>query len=504
MDINRVEDIHRVERDGFTASRERFEQVVGFLGGSDAAGLTHAQLEDQLEARGRELLRQLFQDHLDLRAHREPRLDVVADAAGIPRGAVEAGHRRTLATVFGDVEVERLAYRRRGETNLHPADAALNLPAEKHSHGLRRLAAIEASRGSFDQTVDALERSTRRQLGKRQVEDLAARAVVDFDDFYATRALPPADPDDVLVISADGKGIVMRPDALRAATAKAAAQASSKLTTRLSKGEKRNRKRMAEVGAVYDATPVVRSPADIMARDTDEAVPAPVATGKWLTASVVDDAAEVVTQIFDEADRRDPDHARAWIALVDGNNHQIDRIEHQARTRQVDVTIVVDFVHVLEYLWRAAWSFFDEGDPTAEAWVADKATAVLEGRARQVAAGIRRRATRQGLDPPKRINADKAAAYLTNKAAYLDYPTALASGWPIATGVIEGACRHLVKDRMDLTGARWGLNGAEAILKLRALRSNDDFEDYWHFHVARERQRVHESRYAGNVIPQAA
>ena len=80
----------------------------------------------------------------------------------------------------------------------------------------------------------------------------------------------------------------------------------------------------------------------------------------------------------------------------------------------------------------------------------------------------------------------------------------MASGWPIATGVIEGACRHLVKDRMDLTGARWGLPGAEAILKLRAIRSNGDFDDYWHYHLTQERHRVHESRYAQDVIPQAA
>ena len=219
---------------------------------------------------------------------------------------------------------------------------------------------------------------------------------------------------------------------------------------------------------------------------------------------MVDDAAEVVTQIFDEADRRDPDHARSWVALVDGNNHQIETIRAEATSRNVKITVLIDLVHVLEYLWSAAWSFFDEADSAAEAWVADKAIAVLEGRARQVAAGIRRRATRDGLDRTKRINADRAASYLTNKADHLDYPKALAQGWPIATGIIEGACRHLVKDRMDLTGARWGLHGAEAILKLRALRSNGDFVAYWNFHLDREHQRVHRSRYADNRIPQAA
>lgn len=208
--------------------------------------------------------------------------------------------------------------------------------------------------------------------------------------------------------------------------------------------------------------------------------------------------------VFDEADRRDPHHQRRWVALVDGNAHQIDRIQAQAAQRQVDVAIVVDFIHVLEYLWGAAWCFFAEADPAAENWVQDRALAVLEGNATDVAAGIRRRATAARLTTAKRRKADLCATYLINKAPYLDYPTALAAGWPIATGVIEGACRHLVKDRMDITGARWGLDGAEAVLKLRAVRTNDDLDAYWRFHLRQERHRVHESRYLNGAIPRAA
>ena len=492
----------------FAASRVLFESTLGFLDGAQAAGLEHAELETELQAKGRELVRQLMQDHLDLRAQREQRLQEVVDAEQVTRGSVETGHTRALSTVFGEVTVSRLAYRRRGHANLYPADAQLNLPVEKHSHGLRKLGAVEASRGSFDDTAGAIERATGVWLGKRQVEELAGRAAVDFDDFYGQRRPQPGAGRDVLVLSADGKGIVMRPEALRPATAKAAATSTTKLTTRLSKGEKRNRKRLAEVGAVYDAAPVVRTPADILVRGEDthptEPAAAPVASNKWLTASVTADAATVVGRIFDEADRRDPTHARTWIALVDGNNHQIDRIQAEAAQRVIDVTILCDFIHVLEYLWKAAWSFHDEGDPAAEQWVHDKAIAVLQGKATRIAAGIQRAATRRGLDPPKRTGADSCATYLINKARYLDYPTALHNGWPIATGVIEGACRHLVKDRMDITGARWGLSGAEAILKLRALRSNGDLDAYWRYHLKQERRRLHESRYLNGVIPHAA
>jgi hypothetical protein len=502
-----VEPVGPASVEAFAASRGLFETVLAWLEGRQAGGLEHSELEAQLQADARELFRQMFQDHLDLRAVREQRIADVADADQVAHPSIEPGHTRGLATVFGQVRVTRIAYRARGWTNLHPADGVLNLPEEEYSHGLRRLAAIESSRGSFDGAVEAIERGTGQQVGKRQVEQLARRSAVDADRFYSQRQPPAGSSSDPLVLSCDGKGVVMRHDALRAATAAAAAKTRPKLTTRLSKGEKRNRKRLAEVGTVFDAKAARRTSADILpTSDTEraQARPGPVTSNKWLTASVVADAASVVAQIFAEADRRDPDHARTWVALVDGNNHQIDRITAEAHARTLQVTIVIDFIHALEYIWKAAWCFHREGDPAAEEWVRHHARAVLDGKATRVAGAIRRAATLAGLDDAQRAGADACAVYLTNKARYLDYPTALANGWPIATGVIEGACRHLVKDRMDLTGARWGLPGAEAILKLRAIRSNGDFDSYWAYHLAQERHRVHESRYAQGLIPQAA
>lgn len=129
----------------FGRSAACFSDIVGWLEGAEAASLTHAEVEDDLDRRGRELLRRLLQDHLDLRAQREETVSVI-DINGVAHRSVEAGHARPLATIFGEVSVERLAYRHRGSANLHPADAVLNLPAERHSHGLRRLAAIEATR----------------------------------------------------------------------------------------------------------------------------------------------------------------------------------------------------------------------------------------------------------------------------------------------------------------------------------------------------------------------
>lgn len=483
----------------------KFEAIRGFLREGAASSMEHFELETYIKTEGFELLRLLLQDHFDLRASKELRVDAVTDAAGVKRTSAEGDHVRMLQTIVGTVHVKRLAYRRDGHENLHLSDAALNLPRERYSHGLREVTAIESTRGSFEEAGAAIERSCGQKVPKRQIEHLAQAAATDIDAFYNTSPRPVAEKTDVVVLSADGKGIVMRHDALRPTTARAARRAEPKMASRLSKGEKKDRKRMAELGTIYSVVPVPRTPSEVMAKHEDgNPKPAPKAKDKWLTASVVEDASVVIASLFDEAERRDPTHRCAWVALLDGNNHQIDRVKSEAAARGITVPIIVDFIHVLEYLWKSAWSFFAEGDGAAEAFVAEKALAVLDGNATSVAAGIRRKATMLGLDPETRKNADLCADYLLAKAPYLDYPTALSAGWPIATGAIEGACRYLVKDRLDITGARWGLDGAEAILKLRALRSNGDWDSYWSYHLSEERQRVHSSRYLDNVIPTAA
>jgi hypothetical protein len=171
----------------FVASREQFESLIGFLDGADAAGLSHAELEEHLDVHGRELLRCLLDDHLALRAVREQPLEQVTGDEGVVRSRVEKGHVRALETVFGTVSVGRLAYRAPGMGNLHPADAALNLPAERHSHGLRKLCALEGPRGSYEDAGDAICRQTGVRLAKRQVEELAGLAAMDFEDFYEAR-----------------------------------------------------------------------------------------------------------------------------------------------------------------------------------------------------------------------------------------------------------------------------------------------------------------------------
>ena len=179
------------------------------------------------------------------------------------------------------------------------------------------------------------------------------------------------------------------------------------------------------------------------------------------------------------------------MVLVDGAEHQLDLIRAEAARRGVTIHIVIDLIHVLEYIWKAAWCLHPAGDPAAEDWVAVKALAVLAGDSARVAAEITAEANAAGLTAGQRNGADTCVRYLTTKDEFLRYDKALAAGWPIATGVIEGACRHLIGDRLDVTGARWGLDGAEAVLTLRAVISNGDFDEYWRYHLAREHQRLY-------------
>jgi hypothetical protein len=484
----------------FACSREAFAETEAWLGGPEAAVLGHAALEEQVSARGRELQRLQFQAHLDLRAAREERRRDVTGPDGSARPRAERGRTRLLSSVFGLVTVSRIAYRAPGAPDVHPADAELGLPPGRHSHGLRRLAAAEAARGSFGQAAAAVAARTGSRLGKRQGEEQARLAAADFAGFYASREPPAAAPGDVLVLECDGKGIVVLPGQVRAEQQrKSRGKKPKQPDGRLSRGETRNRRRMAEAGAVFDVAPVPRAPADIM-RPPGAPGPrprAPQAKGKWVTASIARSAAAVIASVLAEAGRRDPGHLRTWIALVDGNAHQISRIRAEAAGRDVTVTVVVDFMHVIEHLWDAAWCFHPEASPGAGPWVRAHAAAVLDGRAGDAATAIRAAAASAGgqLSTAKGKAAAAVAAYLDNKAPFLDYPKALAAGWPISTGVIEGTCRHLVKDRMDITGARWGISTAEAVLQLRALHANGDFDDYWKYHLEQERQRNHPAAY---------
>ncbi|MGA5135500.1 ISKra4 family transposase [Streptomyces olivoreticuli] len=484
--------------DPFAAATGAFECLQGTLAGPESAALPHQDLEDLIEVRGRELLRLLLQAHLDLRERREREQDEQAGrgADGKIRPHREPWHSRRLACVFGTVTVTRTAWRGRSMTSVRPLDADLSLPAGLHSHGLRRLAVREAVRGSYDQAKESVEGRCGKVLGKRQAERLVAGAARDIDSFYRRRVPLPATASTTLVLQVDGKGIPMRPEALRPATLKAHLNTPRAMRTRLAPGEKPHRKRIATLACVFDADPAPRRPHDIIAppdgrSGTRPPRPGPKARAKWLCGSVIHPPEHTIAAAFDQAEARDRDHARTWVVLVDGARHQLDLIQTEADRRGITVHVLLDIVHVSEYIWAAAHCFHQPGTPGAEVWVAGHLTTILHGQATRAAAEITAEAEQTGLRGAKREAADACVRYLTGHLGQLHYDTALTKGWPIATGPIEGACRHLIGDRLEITGARWGLDGAEAVLKLRAVKDNGDLDAYFTFHLAREHQRLY-------------
>ena len=241
----------------------QFEHLLGRLTHQETQRMTHGELEALVHSDGTELLRRLIQGHFEQRRAEEPVRERVVGEEGMPRTHRREGCQRQLETRFGEVIVTRRGYGGRGLESVFPLDAQLNLPPDKYSHGLRELVVEETVRGSFEEAVDHLARSGGGRMGKRQAEEVTVHLSQDFDAFYE-QELPPscegATEGKLLVISADGKGIVMHPNGLREATRKALAQAAHKHQTRLSPGEKKNRKRMATVVSVYQVDPYPRTP----------------------------------------------------------------------------------------------------------------------------------------------------------------------------------------------------------------------------------------------------
>ena len=487
----------------FGGAHKQMHEMEGYLCSKTAFADNHAELETYIREEGRELERRMLQAHLDLRAACERQIDV-RGVEGVRRSTQRQRQRR-LRTVVGVVEVKRWAYEARGVGTLYPADAALNLPDDLYSFGVRRFVAEEASKVSFDAVVEQTKKIIGIAVPKRQVEELAVRAARDFTAFYATRMVAAEDTTALLVFGFNGKGVVMRHEDLREATRKAAETSKHKLETRLSKGEKRQRKRMAQVATLYTVDPWVRTPMDILhdlRSVRPAATPRPRPVNKRVWASLEVEPKTVIDEAFAEGLRRDPKRKRRWVVVVDGNPDQLRWVKKAAKKIRVHVTIILDLIHVLEYFWSAAHCFHKASTRELEQWVNQRLLALLEGRtAGALAKDLRRWAARRELDEDKQKVVNGCIRYLINNRKMLHYDRALATGLPLATGAVEGACRYLLQDRLDITGARWSLRGAEAVLKLRALRSSGDFEEYWAFHLAQERVRNHEVRYAGQQVP---
>jgi hypothetical protein len=485
-------------------SFEALNELSTYIAGSECAEATFGDIESVIHEKGPEILRQLAQGHLNQRAAKEEKKEFITGEDGVRRTRRRKDCTRKIESRFGEVEASRIGYYGQFAGCVFPLDAELNLPVDKYSHGLQDEIAYLVAGDSFDETLDSLNRQGGGTLPKRQLQDVSANIAQDFKEFYALPLDPSPKDDTILVITADGKGVKMHNQDLRPATKKQAEASKDKpKKARLQPGEKNGKKRMATVVSVYETSSNQRTPEQIFSINGETTPIRPYINNKRVWAEITEDMGNALEQGFREALRRDPQQEMEWVVLIDGQTDLIRQVEAQAEKHNVEVTVIQDFIHVIEYLWKAAHALYPDKQNAEkrEEWVRGRTLEILRGNAQSVASGLRRAASRRGLDEKERKAPDTAANYIEKNQERLKYDEALSKGLPIATGVIEGACRHLVKDRMDITGARWRLRSADAVLKLRALKSSGDMKKYMSFHFWKERCRNYFSLTNGAEIP---
>ena len=472
-----------------------FSELERWLAATSTHQLGLGAVERECEQRGRELVRLALQAHVDARGDGDVGAAVqVRTAEGVLRYGRKRTHTRRHVTLFGEITVRRIGYGRPGQTSLHPLDAQLGLPARCYSYELQRRLVIAAVHAPFDAAVALLADATGVVISKRSAEQLVVDTSVDFDAFYAQRTqrgnAQAEGP--ILVGAVDGKGIPMvKPE-------------PAAKTVRRRKGEKSNKKKMATVGCVFSQQPRLRTPEEVVAslfalddQQPDQGAPAadkrrerrdrPQRKRVWASLRSTKDT--FIADLRAEMTRRDPDHDRAWVIVTDGERalqHRVTKIfEHD------NITLVLDLLHVLEKLWKAAYVFHPEASPQATEFVRQRALRILRGQSSQVVKGLRQMATKHQLQGVRRKTLLDVAAYYHRNRQRMRYDRYLANGWPIASGSVEGACKNLIKDRFERSGMRWTLDGAEAMLRLRATYLSGDFEEYWAFHVQQEQQRLY-------------
>ena len=469
-----------------------FALLESWLASAPASQLPLYAVESEQHARGREVQRLLLQAHLDQRGDGDagPALAVTAPDGRTQRYTHRRLSTRTITTIFGPVPIERLGYSQPGAPSVYPLDQALALPARSFSYELQRRLVKAAVLNPFQESVNTIAELTGVTVPKRSVEEMVRDAARDFDAFYQQR--PPAPGSGpILVAAIDCKGIPMvKPDN------------NAPPAPRLTKGQKANRKRMATVAAVFTRQPWMRTPAQVIeslfrSRSKEESALLPTPPrpeNKRVWASLTKGKAAVIDEVIAEMQRRDPQGSKTRLALTDGERALQTRVD-----QKLGVTLILDFIHVLEKLWKAAFVFHREGSLEAELWVLDRVLRVLSGGVSQVVKGLRQSVTKRQLSGAKRATLLGVAAYLYRNRHRMQYDQYLANGWPIASGAVEGACKNLIKDSMERSGMRWTETMAEAVVKLRAIYLSGDFDSYWLFHIQQEQNRLHADSRA--VVP---
>jgi hypothetical protein len=410
-------------------------------------------------------------------------------------------HPRRYVSIFGTFDLQRVVYGSREGQKIAfvPLDNRLQLPASVYSYLLQDWSQGLCVESAFGQVAATLARMFGLKLSSDALERINAQMAQRVANYRYDRPKPVAETEgEVVVASADGKGIVMRRSADDPAPA-----------AHRTKGEKASHKQMAMVGSVYTVDRHVRTPEEVVVAlfrdpraDGDEPPPRPKPQHKRVMASlsrVDEDGAQAGVAIVHEwmvnelieRNRKDQAWQRPMVFLYDGQESLWDARERYLPSRGANV---LDFLHVTPRLWKAAHVFHREGSAAAETFVRQRCLGVLQGRVAGVIRGLREMATKHGLSGSKRKTITQVCAYLEKNRPRMRYDEYLAAGYPIASGVIEGACRHLVKDRMERAGMHWTPQGAQNMLDVRSVHVDGHWDAYQTYRMERETRELYPHR----------
>src|SRR4051812_32399176 len=407
----------------------------------------------------------------------------------LPR--LDQRHKRPYLSIFGEITIGRTCYGH-DRVEAAPLDARLHLPQRQYSYLLQRWLGSFVVDDAHAEAIRKLETILGVEITGRASEDLNREQASDVEVFQDRLPVPDAaEEGPLLVVTADCKGVPLVRKALppdKATDTPLPALANQ----RRGKGEKANKKKMAAVGAVYTIEPFVRTADDVieevMRKEARERRPSP--QNKRVRAELLVGKVALFLWLADEVIRRNPRGSKPVIFLSDGERALHDR---QSEYLPEDTVCILDLFHVLERLWKVAWCLFEQKTQKREAnqWVEERLKRLLEGKVDAVIRGMRHQATQRGLKGEKKKMVAAASEYFAGNRDRMKYDEYLAAGYPIGSGVVEGACRHLVKDRMERTGMRWLPSGAQAMLDLRATYLNGEWDAFWNFHLLQEDRRLY-------------
>lgn len=468
------------------APREQFEAILAFAR-TVAQGLELHEVERGLFQRLLELGRALLVETVaEKGTGREQAGSAIRtdDGAKVPYHSTKT---RSYLSIFGEVSIPRAYYWQAGARGVCPLDGEWNLPEQRYSYLLQEWGELLAVDGSFERATERLDAFLGLKFWTQGVQKVARSAAVEVQGFYEEKGPPsPESEGELLVATIDGKGVPIRPEERR----------GRKL--RLKAGEKPNKKKEAVVSAVYTVDRHHRTAADVIREvDSENRViapdhapsPRPKPRSKRLRATMRGKE-EAFAEVRRQLEERDPQGEMERIALTDGAEALQTRVLTELGGKS-GIVLILDIVHVLGYLWGASHAHHQEGTPGASRWVMNKLRLLLEGKVGYVIGSLKRRLGEGDLGRSKACEVEKAIQYMERNRAFMEYDRYLARGYPIASGVVEGACKHLVKDRMECTGMRWNIDGAQAMLELRATELNGDWRDFWSYYARRQADRLY-------------